>query len=247
MKSRNLTFALLAAGVATSHAAILLQNGGYPVATTELHYDFNNTQKNVWDAVHADASGNGRTMTGGNNPGDKWGGTGEIIVSDNAYYWNPANTTGMPGDNYQTTIHLAPEPNWPEPHGNMVIYDFDGVRLAYNGDTYTATVGGNTVGSFVAGAAGVMIQKMNGEFSLWSTAYSAAGTAGTWTQQGSEVTSATSGDDFGGLHLFVAPGGADEFWGYVGDVKIQSFAVPEPGAALLGGFGLLALLRRRQR
>jgi hypothetical protein len=246
MNSRSILIALLTAGAATSQAATLLQSSGYTVATNELHYDFNNTNKNVWEAVTTDASGNGRVMGAGNNPGNKWGGAGEIIVSDNAYYWSLTNSVGMPGDNYQTTIHLAPEPNWPGPHGKMVIYEYDGVQLSYDTDSYTATVNGSTVGTFAAGAAGVMLQKMNGEFSLWSTTYSADGTAGTWTQRGGEVTSATSGDDFSSMHLFVKPGGGEVFWGYVGDVKIQSLAVPEPAAALLGGFGLLALLRRRR-
>ena len=240
------TLLVLAVGVASTQAATLLQDSGYTVATTELHYDFNNTNKNVWEAVTTDASGHGRVMTGGNDVGTKWGGTGEIIVSDNAYSYNLSNSGGMPGDNYQTTIHLAPEPNWPWSHGNMVIFNYDGVQLSYNGDTYTASVGSDTVGSFVAGAAGVMLQKMNGVFTLWSTAYSADGTAGTWTQQGGEVASATSGDDFSGLHLFVKPGGSEVFWGYVGDVKIQSLTVPEPSSALLGGLGMLALLRRRR-
>ena len=246
MKLKAITLIVIAASVASSQAATLLQNSGYTVATTELHYDFNNTNKNVREALTADASGNGRVMTNGNDAGNKWGGTGEIIVSDNAYSYGLTNSAGMEADNYQTTIHLAPEPNWPSAHGKMVIYDYDGVQLSYDTTAYTATVNGNTVGTFTAGAAGVMLQKMNGAFSLWSTTYSVDGTAGTWTQQGTEVTSATSGDDFSGLHLFVAPGGADEYWGYVGDVKIQSLAVPEPGAALLGGLGMLTLLRRRR-
>ena len=46
--------------------------------------------------------------------------------------------------------------------------------------------------------------------------------------------------------MFIKPGGGEVYWGYVGDVKIQSLAVPEPGAALLGGLGMLCLLRRRR-
>ena len=246
MKLKAKTLVVLAASVTSSQAATLLQNSGYTVATTELHYDFNNANKNVWEAVTTDTSGNGRVMTGGNNVGTKWGGTGEIIVTDNAYSYSLTNSAGMPTDNYQTTIHVTPEPTFGGGSSNMVLYDYDGVSLSYISGAYTAIVNGNTVGTYNAGSAGIMIQKMNGEFSLWITAYSANGIAGTWTQQGSEVTSAASGDDFSGLHLFVKPGGGNVYWGYVGDVKIQSLAVPEPGAALLGGIGMLALLRRRR-
>jgi hypothetical protein len=107
-------------------------------------------------------------------------------------------------------------------------------------------VNGNTVGTYTAGNSGIMIQKMNGSFSLWSTGYNADGTAGTWTQQGTEVASATSGDSFSSMHVFIKPGGGENYWGYVGDFKVTSLAIPEPSAALLGGLGLLALLRRRR-
>jgi hypothetical protein len=50
----------------------------------------------------------------------------------------------MPTNDYQVIIYVAPEPNWPSPHGNMVIYAYDSVRLAYNATAYT-TVGGNTL------------------------------------------------------------------------------------------------------
>jgi hypothetical protein len=247
MKLKTTTLAALAASVACSHAATLLQNSGYTVATTEVHYDFNNTAKSPWQAVSTDASGNGRVMTGSQNSGTTtWGNTGEILAVEDTNGYSPSNMAGMPGDNYQTTIHVRPEPNYPTNNGKMVIYYYDGVELSYHLDTYTATVGGNTIATYTANTAGIMLQKMNGVFSLWSTDYSVDGTAGTWTQRGSEVTSATSGDDFTGLHIFTGPGGAEDFVGYAGDFKIQSFAIPEPSAALLGGLGMLALLRRRR-
>jgi hypothetical protein len=247
MKPTIQTLILLAASVVSSHAATLLQNSGYTVATTQVHYDFNNEAKSVWTAITTDASGNNRVMTGGGSPGDGWGGAGDLIVRDGAAGWAMSNATGMPGDNYQTTIFVAPEPNWPYTHGNMVIFSYDGVVLSYNATAYTATVNGSTVGTYTAGSSGIMIQKMNGVFSMWSAAYNADGTSGTWTQQGTEVTSSTSGDDFSGTHIFIKPGGGENFWGYAADFKVTSFApVPEPSVALLGGFGLLALLRRRR-
>jgi hypothetical protein len=247
MKLTAKTLVLLAASVASSQAASLLQNSGYPVATTQVHYDFNNEAKSVWTALTTDASGNSRVLTGGGSPGGGWGGTGDMIVRDGAAGWSMSNTSLMPGDNYQTTIFVAPEPNWPYAHGNMVIFDYDGVRLSYNATAYTVTVNGSTVGTYTAGSSGIMIQKMNGVFSMWSTAYNADGTAGTWTQQGTEVTSATSGDDFSTTHIFIKPGSGENFWGYAADFKVTSFApVPEPRAALLGGLGLLMLLRRRR-
>jgi hypothetical protein len=246
MKSRIPTLILLAVGVSGSHAATLLQNSGYTVATTEVHYDFNNEAKNVWTALTTDASGKGRVLTGGGSPGDGWGGTGDMIVRDGAAGWSMSNTSLMPGDNYQTTIFVAPEPNWPYAHGKMVIFNYDGVELSYNADTYTATVGGNTVGTYTAGSSGIMIQKMNGEFSLWSAGYNSDGTAGTWTQRGTEVTSATSGDDFSTTHIFIKPGSGENYWGYAGDFKITSLAIPEPGSAFLGSVGVLAFLRRKR-
>lgn len=237
---------LLTAGVASSDAATLLQNSGYAIATTEVHYDFNNAAKSVWTALTTDASGNGRVLNGGGSPGDGWGGVGDMIVRDGAAGWIMSNTALMPGDNYQTTIFVAPEPNWPSPHGNMVLFSYDGVELCYDSNSYTATVGGVTVGTYTAGAAGIMLQKMNGSFSLWSTGYSSDGTAGAWTQQGSEVASVSSGDDFSGTHLFIKPGGGENYWGYVGDFKVTSLAVPEPSAALLGSLGMFCMLRRRR-
>lgn len=246
MKAKAQTLLLLAASVTCSHAATLLQNSGYTLATTQVHYDFNNPAKSVWTALTTDASGNDRVMTGGGSPPGGWGGAGDMIVRDGASGWSMSNTGGMPGDNYQTTIFVSPEPNWPFPHGKMVLFNYDGVELSYNADTYTATVGGNVVGTFTAGSAGIMIQKMNGVFSMWSTGYNQDGTAGTWTQRGTEVTSATSGDDFSTTHLFIRPGSGENYWGYAADFKVTSLAVPEPRAALLGGIGILALLRRRR-
>lgn len=229
-----------------ANAAILLQNSSINVATTEVSYTFNDPSKSVWTAITTDASGNNRVMTGGGSPSDGWGGTGEMIVRDSARGYTLSNATGMPGDNYQTAIFVVPEPTWPFTHGNMVLFNYDGVEVSYDTNQYIASINGSVIGTFQAGAAGVMVQKMNESFSFWTTDYSADGNATTWTQRGTEVASASIGDDFSGLHLFVKPGGADQYWGYVGDFKVQSFAVPEPSAALLGGLGLLAMLRRRR-
>jgi hypothetical protein len=234
--------------VTSLNAASLLQSSEYNFATTEVHYDFNNANKNVREALTTDASGNGRTMAAGNNVGGKWGGSpGDIIVCDYAFSYNLINSNAMDSDNYQISIFVVPEPNWPFRHDNMFLFSYDGINLAYNIDSYTASVNYSIFASFKAGGAGVMVQKMNGTFSLWSTSYNPDGTVGTWTQQGGEVTNASMGSNFGGLHMFVQPGGAAAYWGYAGDFKVQSFSVPETSTTLLGALiSLLPVLRRRK-
>jgi hypothetical protein len=248
------TTILLASGLVltgAANAATLLQNSGYVLDTTEVLYNFETN--NVWAEITTDDSGNSRVLTGGGNVGDKWvsgaiaptGSTASTIVSDGAAGWTMSNTSGMATDNYQVTIYLQPGINWPFYHGAMTVFAADGLRLGIDGsNNYYAEVNGVVLGTKATSdwdSEGLMIQKMNGEFSFWTD----ASTNGTWTQVGT-TSSASVGNSFSSTHLFIKPGGGENYWGYADNFQIQSFAVPEPSAALLGGLGLLALLRRRR-
>jgi hypothetical protein len=127
----------------------------------------------------------------------------------------------------------------------MTIAAFDLVRLKINGSgNYFAEVNGATIGSFGGvGNTGLMIQKMNGEFSFWSPLI---GTAN-WTQVGGTATD-NLGTNFASLHLFTAPGGGERYWGYVDNFQVQSFApIPEPSVVLLLGLGGLIAWRRSRK
>ncbi|TAE77801.1 MAG: PEP-CTERM sorting domain-containing protein [Verrucomicrobia bacterium] len=251
MKLKAPTLVLFAAGMASSQAATLLQSGGYVLNTTEVLYNFETN--NVWNEITNDDSGNNRVLSGGGS-GSGWtsgpiaptGSTASTIVADGAAGWVMSNTSGMAKDNYQVTIYLSPGITWPSSHGAMTVFSADGVRLGINASNhYYAEVNGVVIGTKATADwdnEGLMIQKKNGEFSFWTD----ANASGTWAQVGT-TSLANVGNDFSATHLFIKPGGGENYWGYADNFQVQSFTVvPEPSTALLGGLGLLALLRRRR-
>lgn len=188
---------------------------------TELWYDFNNTNKNAREALTTDASGNNRTMTGYSDPGNKWGREGDIIISDGAAGWAPANASGMPADNYQMTMQVTePLPDWPSPHGNMDIANFDGIRIGYDSATaYTAMVNGTLLTSQPGAGLWLKLVKLGGNLSFLTSSDGQS-----WTPSGTEIRS-DAGSSWEGLHLFKRPGGGYDYWGYFGDFRVDRISL----------------------
>jgi len=269
MKTKTQPLAALAAivpavilGMASqANAATLLTPGA-----VQVEYTFGEAGLG-WSAnFQTDASGNGRTMAaGGNNAtwdkgGIAPGSTKAIFVNSTAIEGNGGsqayvmnNTAGM-ASNFQVSIYLATPGTFGganSANGPGHVFTVGDLSLRASGDgstqnvTYSAYVGATQVGSITVGgdevATGLLIQKVGNTFSFWTS----LNTGASWTQQGSDLTDATAGISWEGTHLFIKPGGGNQYSGYADDFKVVA-VVPEPGAALLGGLGMLALLRRRR-
>ena len=191
--------------------------------STELWYDFNNPNKNVREALSTDASGNNRGLTSFSDPGNKWGPEGSIIVADNAAGWAPANAAGLPADDYQLVMQVnEPLPNWPSPHGDMDIANYDGIRIGYyDGSTYKASVGGNLLASHPGFGLWLKLLKLGGNLSFLTSPDGQS-----WTQRGTEISS-NAGSDWSGLHVFLRPGGGYHFWGYFGDFRVDRISLQQ--------------------
>ena len=269
MKPKHTPLAALAAiapmailGMASqTNAATLLTPGAVQVEYTLAEGGLG------WAAnVQNDASGNGRTMAfGGNNA--TWAGaalapgsSGSIFVNSTtiegnggtqAYVMN--NIAGMASD-FQASIFLATPGTFGganSDNGPGYVFSVGDLNLQASGNvgtqavTYSAFVGATQVGSITVGGAevatGLLVQKVGNTFSFWTS----LNTGASWTQQGSDLTDALANINWSGTHLFIKPGGGNQYSGYADDFKVVA-VVPEPGAALLGGLGMLCLLRRRR-
>ena len=148
---------------------------------------------------------------------------GNIIISDGAAGWAPANASGMPADNYQMTMQVSePLPNWPSPHGNMDIANFDGIRIGYDSaTTYTATVNGTLLASQPGGGLWLKLVKLGGNLSFLTSPDGQS-----WTPSGTEIGS-DAGSSWESLHLFKSPGGGFNYWGYFGDFRVDRISLQQ--------------------
>lgn len=254
MKLRTNSLAIIAslATIAGSQAAVLLSPG-----STEVLYTLGESGAN-FTTNFQDSSGNNRNMTGGagvdynvgvttwtGSPIPSTGSSASLMIVNSNAKWNMSNASGISSD-YQVTIFLESSNTWggdPNPTGVQTIFDMDGISFKRQGLNYYGVVNGSTVGNLTTtewAGTGLMFQKVNDVFSFWTSNNGGI----TWTQQGSDVTAAGFGDDWSTSHIFVKPGGGENYTGYADNFKVV--AIPEPGASLLGGIGLLALLRRRR-
>ena len=114
------------------------------------------------------------------------------------------------------------------------------------GDTFSLTfyygycenwdVGTDTIGVFLYSTAGV----------IWSDTVTPSQNAltGAFTQfTANNIAAANIGET---LHLRFTPNAVEGEFAAIDDVTLTVSPIPEPSAALLGGLGLLALLRRRR-
>ena len=168
------------------------------------------------------------------------------MIVDNKYKHGMINTTAISAS-YQVSIFLSSSNTWPgdpNPTGVQTIFDMDGITFKRQGLDYYAQVNGSTVGTLTTtewAGTGLMFQRADNIFSFWTS--SNGGTS--WTQQGSDVTAAGLGDDWATTHLFIKPGGGDNYTGYADNFKVTS--IPEPSAAALGLLAAGGLILRRRR
>lgn len=261
IKKNILLAAALTSLTVGANAATLLTPGA-----TQVEYTLGEGGLGWAANLQTDASGNGRTMALGGNDGTWAGGalapgsTGSIFVNSTtnvgnggtqAYVMN--NTTGMASD-FQVSIFLATPGTFGganSDNGPGYVFTVGDLSLRASGDvptqniTYSAFVGSNQVGTITVGGGeiqtGLLVQKVGNTFSFWTS----LDTGASWTQQGSDLTDATAGINWAGTHLFIKPGGGNQYSGYADNFKVVA-AIPEPSTALLGGLGMLALLRRRR-
>ena len=269
MKLKSTPLAALAAIVPVAILAMASQTNAATLLTpgaVQVEYTLGEGGLGWAANLQTDASGNGRTMAfGGNNA--TWDKTGIAPGSTKAIFVNSTttagnggtqayvmnNTTGM-ASNFQASIFLATPGTFGganSANGVGYVFNVGDLSLQASGNvgtqevTYSAFVGATQVGSITVGgsevATGLLVQKVGNTFSFWTS----LNTGASWTQQGSDLTNALASISWEGTHLFIKPGGGNQYSGYADDFKVVA-VVPEPGAALLGGLGMLCLLRRRR-
>lgn len=190
-----------------------------------------------------DTSGNNRHMTGGAGVDyavgtTSWNGgavpasgsTASLMIADGKAKWGMSNVAGMPA-NYQISVFVDASDEWPNTATGgsaQTIFAMDGIRLTRQGGNYSGVVNGTTIGSLNAGVGwqkiGLMLQKSNDVFSFWTSTDGGV----SWTQQGTDTSAPGLGDDWVSTHLFVKPGGGENFWGYADSFTVQSITLPPP-------------------
>jgi|GEM_PF-5462471 len=218
-----LTIAVLGVGSPSIHAASLGSAGA-----TQVEYTLGESGANFYDNF-IDSSGNNRNMLNGydntswTGGGIATGSSAALMVNDGRYKYGMGNVAGISSD-YQVSIFVSSSNTWPgdpSPTGVQSIFTMDGISFKRQGLTYYAQVNDATVGSLTTtdwAGTGLMFQKINDVFSFWTSNDGGI----SWTQQGSDVTAAGFGDDWGSTHLFVRPGGGELYTGYVDAFSVRS-------------------------
>ncbi|MCX6876933.1 MAG: hypothetical protein NTW21_24430 [Verrucomicrobia bacterium] len=221
------------------HSAIL----GTPGAT-QVEYTLGESGAD-FSTNFTDTSGNNRNMTGGTASGTSWNGAGlasgstnSLMIVDGRAKYNMDNATGVSPD-YQVTIFLQSSNTWggdPNPTGVQTIFTMDGISFKRQGLNYYGQVNGASVGTLTTtewAGTGLMFQKVNDVFSFWTSNDGGI----SWTQQGSDVTAAGFGANWGSTHLFIKPGGGETYTGYADAFAVRSATAPPQANILAFGPG----------
>ena len=180
-----------------------------------------------------------------------FGGLQSTVVSGWFTFGSAAGGTDVSGDGFW---------NMTNTHGNAAAYatalsDTDGGSIYQRvnldaGVTYTMTVAIGCSSGAPKTNADYSVVFYNSNFSTQLAATIGVATFGTnvFTDASVSFTPTVSGDYFVGMRNrgFVPGTGANNNQSTVFFDNVRLVAVPEPAAALLGGFGMLCLLRRRR-
>lgn len=224
---------ILAAAIPLGWSSAHAGNLGIP-GITQVQYNLGESGADFVTNFQ-DTSGNNRQMTGGAGVDyavgtSSWTGAGipsgsvaSLMIEGGKAKWGMGNATGISAD-YQVMIFLSSSNTWggdPNPTGTQTIFAMDGIAFTRQGLTYSGVVNGATVGSLTTtewSGTGLLFQKIDNVFSFWTSGDGGS----TWTQQGPDVPASGLGANWASIHLFVKPGGGENYTGYADAFTVRS-------------------------
>lgn len=256
MKTTITSSLLFAAALATSQGAVTLFAGYHlgesgSLGANNRPQDYSGNGRNITNEI----SGSSATV---GSPGAYAGSSNFLDTSaaSNVGWYGPNLSGVLATDNFGFSIWAKASANTAANQGD--VFTLGGANgafklsLATNGwassSHNVSWIGpsGGVTGSFAADTwTHLMLIRYNGVTTFYINDVAQSGTY-------------AGGPTMGDIHLSVDPGGATYFDGGLDEARIVTFAgtdslssvraalIPEPGAALLGGLGLLGLLRRRR-
>lgn len=190
---------------------------------------------------------------------------GALVAHWNFNSFDPTTATSIPSDSGTATINLlgftGDINNFAGTTENAVGTDESGASLSLVGedgnashiDVSFATIGlTDIVMTFATRGTGTGYNSGLWSYSVDNVVFTDTGAGNTttntatWLTRTVDLTSITAAEDVANLTLRYTVDGATSGGGNNRLDNVQINAIPEPSTALLGGLGLLALLRRRR-